>query len=85
MTCFEYPKLDERAYRETLSNGLDVIVVPRTPNLQPGSCGSLTMHSFASAPPARLGSGLDRARAGGLDSEAPRSPPPIPQVGTGGM
>ena len=29
MTCFEYPKLDERAYRETLSNGLDVIVVPR--------------------------------------------------------
>ncbi len=29
MTCTNYPSLDERAYRETLSNGLDVIVVPR--------------------------------------------------------
>ena len=25
----QYPKLDETAYRETLPNGLDVIVVPR--------------------------------------------------------
>ncbi len=29
MRRFEYPKLDETAYRGTLSNGLDVIVVPR--------------------------------------------------------
>ena len=29
MNCMNYPKLDERACRETLSNGLDVIVVPR--------------------------------------------------------
>ena len=29
MNLFQYPKLDERAYRETLSNGLDVIVVPK--------------------------------------------------------
>lgn len=51
----------------------------RPPSLQPGSCGSLTMHPFASAPPAcPARSGLNRARAGGLDSEAPRSPPPAP-------
>ena len=29
MTIFEYPKLGERMYRETLSNGLTVVVVPR--------------------------------------------------------
>ena len=29
MNLFHYPKLDEGAYRETLSNGLDVIVVPK--------------------------------------------------------
>ncbi len=29
MRAFDYPKLGERAYCETLSNGLDVIVVPR--------------------------------------------------------
>ena len=29
MTEFQYPKLGERMYRETLSNGLTVVVVPR--------------------------------------------------------
>ena len=29
MNCRNYPQVDERAYRETLSNGLDVIIVPR--------------------------------------------------------
>ena len=29
MNLFHYPKLDEGAYRETLSNALDVIVVPK--------------------------------------------------------
>ena len=29
MNLFHYPKLDEGAYRETLSNGLDIIVVPK--------------------------------------------------------
>ena len=29
MVMQEYPRLDERVYRETLSNGLDVIILPR--------------------------------------------------------
>ena len=29
MTAFDYPRLDERLYRQKLSNGLTVMVVPR--------------------------------------------------------
>ena len=29
MNCFEYPRLDERLYREVLPNGLTVLVAPR--------------------------------------------------------
>ena len=58
MTRKQYPELDETLYRETLENGLTVLVVPRkgslgardaSVSLPSGWCRSSQLHIFCSA------------------------------------